>query len=570
MPKLRSKLVFLFGVNEFFRAENGQKRIFTQNSRPSIMPSDCIPFQETGYFSKLICDYLDRAEALAPFYERFPSLENFEGQMAEKASSFSTENRKTLVEALSAQYQHLEASKKTLSNIAALADAQTFTITTGHQLNLFTGPLYFLYKIVSTINLCKELSKKYTTYRFVPVYWMATEDHDFDEINFFNYHGKKFQWNRNSSGAVGELSTDGLEDVLELFSLELGNSQHAQALQELFQKAYLNHPNLADATRFLANALFADEGLVIVDGNDAKLKRLFIPYLKQEVFEQTTFKAVSETSAALKEIHADYPIQVTPREINLFYLDKSLRERLVEENGRYRVLETELSFTKEALSELIESHPERFSPNVITRPLYQEVILPNLCYIGGGGELAYWFQLKTAFATMQVPFPILLLRNSALLVSRKQMTKLEKLDIPIKKLFLKRNDFINRHVRKISNIEIDFTEQKEHLSQQFEALYALAEQTDKSFLGAVKAQEVKQLKGLAHLEKRLLKGQKRKLKDQVARAVALQEQLFPQQNLQERVGNFSEFYQEIGLGLIPLLLDQLKPLELQFQILHIN
>ena len=201
------------------------------------------------------------------------------------------------------------------------------------------------------------------------------------------------------------------------------------------------------------------------------------------------------------------------------------------------------------------------------RPLYQEVILPNLCYIGGGGELAYWFQLKAFFNKLQVPFPILLLRNSALIQTEKQSVKLQKLNISKEDIFLKRDTLINKKVREVSNIDIDFSLQKKHLTQQFEDLYKLAEQTDKSFLGAIKAQEIKQLKGLDNLEKRLLKAQKRKLSEQVSRMVAIQNELFPNGSLQERNTNFSEFYLEYGDSLISKLIENLKPLKGEFIIL---
>jgi len=215
----------------------------------------------------------------------------------------------------------------------------------------------------------------------------------------------------------------------------------------------------------------------------------------------------------------------------------------------------------------LENHPERFSPNVIMRPLYQEIILPNLAYIGGGGELAYWLELKSFFDEVEVQFPMLMLRNSALLITDKQQQKLEKLDLSIADLFLDQNDLVNRKIRKISNIDIDFSPQKQHLVRQFEALYNIAEETDASFIGAVKAQEVKQLKGLEHLEKRLLKAQKKKLSDHVKRFVTIQNELFPQENLQERTTNFSEFYLEYGDRLLEDLFKALDPLDYRFTIL---
>ncbi len=536
------------------------------------MPANCLSYKETNYFTGLITAYLDQKEELKQFYNRFPSLENFGKQIEEKKVSFSAEKREILVNVLREQYSNLEVPHQVTQNIDALLQENTFSITTGHQLNLFTGPLYFLYKIVSAINLASALKEKYPENNFVPVYWMATEDHDFEEINFFNLHGKKFKWNscQQEAGkdAVGNLNTEGLDEVYNLFSAETGGGKTAEVLKELFKNAYLNQDNLTDATRYLANELFKEYGLVILDADNKELKREFIPYMEKELTEQISFKTA--TPVAQKVEKMGYGVQVNPREINLFYLANGLRERIIEQEGRFFINDTEISMSKEELLQELNENPERFSPNVMTRPLYEEVILPNLCYIGGGGELAYWFELKEYFKAVNVPFPILLLRNSVLIETAKQNEKRKKLDISRAELFLKQHELINRKVRKISNIDIDFREQKEHLVRQFQHLYELAEQTDKSFLNAVKAQEVKQIKGLENLEKRLLKAQKRKLKDEVERIADLQNELFPFKGLQERHTNFSEMYLEYGEELIPSLIKELDPLDFQFTILTLE
>ena len=145
------------------------------------MQSSRISYQNTNKFSKLIIDYLKDEEKLQPFFNRYPTLENFSKQIEEKRNHLI--NRELLVSVLYRQNQKISLSKETKSNINALLDENTFTITTGHQPCLFTGPLYFIYKIVSTINLCKSLSRKYPNTRFVPIFWIASEDHDFEEIS---------------------------------------------------------------------------------------------------------------------------------------------------------------------------------------------------------------------------------------------------------------------------------------------------------------------------------------------------------------------------------------------------
>ncbi len=526
------------------------------------MDIDCISYQNSGYFSKLIIDYLDEKPALKSLYHRSPKLENFLLQLEEKQQNFPFEKREVLVNSLQKQYVGLSTSELTKNNIQLLKSDKTFTITTGHQLNLFSGPLYFLYKIISTINLCKQLKSAYPKYNFVPIYWMATEDHDFEEINHFHFKGKKITWQKETSGPVGRLSTNGLEEIFKGFEKELGIGKNAEYLKKIFQKTYLEHDNLADATRFLANELFQNEGLVIIDGDDVDLKKIFAPYVEKELTEQISFQKVNETSKLLES----YNIQVNPREINLFYIQDNLRERIVFENNTFAVNNTEIRFTKDEILTELENHPEKFSPNVILRPLYQEVILPNLCYIGGGGEIAYWLELKSNFEANAVPFPILLIRNSVLLATKKQMEKAQKLNLNIANLFLKQSELIDNKTKEISNFDIDFSVQKEFLKQQFENLYSIAEQTDISFKNAVKAQEIKQIKGLDNLEKRLLKAEKRKLADQLQHMKQIQDELFPNQGLQERKNNFSEFYLEFGDALVQRLLDELKPLEQEFKV----
>jgi bacillithiol biosynthesis cysteine-adding enzyme BshC len=397
---------------------------------------------------------------------------------------------------------------------------------------------------------------------------MATEDHDFEEINYFNFKGQKIQWEQSKGGAVGRLKTENFLNVWMKFTKLIGKSTHSIKLENLLKKTYLEHKTLAEATFYLANTLFKDYGLIIIDADKPALKSLFKDAIKNELLNKTCYETVSESAQKLANLN--YKVQVNPREINLFYLTDDLRSRIVFEEGVFKVVDTNISFTKDTILKEVDNHPERFSPNVLMRPLYQETILPNLCYIGGGGELAYWFEMKSYFEAYKVVFPILLLRNSALIYSASQKRKIKKLGITITDLFLKKQQLINKTVKEMSDLEIDFTHQKEQLQKMFADLKVLSDKTDKSFLGAVKAQEHKQIKGLSVLEKRLLKAQKRKYNELVNRVVSIQNQLFPNKSLQERTVNFSELYLEYGDNLIPELVKNLDPLALKFSLIAFN
>lgn len=529
------------------------------------MKKTSIPFEKTGYFSKTMIDYLNQEETIKPFYGNFSKIEAFDKQIEIKRKSVKNTTRIDLVNVLKEQYKNIKVTNKTTKHIDLLLKENTFTITTGHQLNLFTGPLYFLYKIINTINLCEELSKKYPNEHFVPVYWMATEDHDFEEINYFNFKQKKIKWSSKQTGAVGKFSTDGLEMVFDLFSRQLNSSKNANELRELFRKGYLENDNLSDATRFIANELFGKYGLVIIDADNKCLKKQLIPFVEKELLEQTSFKQVSKT---IIDLQKNYNIQVNPREINLFYIEEGVRERILFQDGIYIINNSELSFTKEEIIKELYEFPEKFSPNVIMRPLYQEIILPNLCYIGGGGELAYWLQLKKYFEKVEVSFPILLLRNSILVIPQKESEKRKKLSISYEDLFLDKDTLLSKKIIENTKQKVDFSKQKQFLQEQFNSLRILASQTDKSFIGAVNAQEKKQLNGLDNLEKRWVRAEKKNQQYWVDSILELKNTLFPNDSLEERQRNFSEYYLEYGADFITYLKDNIKPLELKFTLLE--
>lgn len=534
---------------------------------PAMDDSHCLDYRITGCFSQLICDYLDQKTSLQNYYNRFPKLENFKAQINER-SAFPEATRQVLVESLCRQYDQLQKSEvedqAVFDNLQKLGSKNTFTVVTGHQLNLFTGPLYFIYKIISTINLTERLAAQYPEYNFVPVYWMATEDHDFAEINHINLYGGKLRWEREAAGPVGRFSTEGLDVVIAELEEHLGPGTHAREFIDLLRKSYLSHPTLAQASRYLVHQLFARFGLVIADGDDTELKKLAIPSFRKELFEQLSHEKVTATS---KKLEQEYFEQVTAREINLFYIQDGLRERIVKTGKEWQVLGTELRFNADELEQELQNHPERFSPNVILRPLYQELILPNLAYVGGGGELAYWLQLRDMFSSFEVPFPMLVLRNSVLWINSKQQRKMKDLGLSIKDLFKPLHRIKEEYVKGNAPVDADLNPYEKKLQQIFDELEEVAHLTDKSMLGAVNAQRQKQLNGLENLKKKLIKAEKRRQSTSVERIENLYFSLFPKGSLQERHDNLSAYYAEYGYQWIQDIKDELDPLDFRFSVL---
>lgn len=527
------------------------------------MPLDLIDCNKSNYYTSFILDYLNENEKIKSLYNLFPNIENFKKQVQLKSENYNHSFRTTLVTELHKQYEEISISDKTKSNLELLKNNNSFTVTTGHQLNLFTGPLYFLYKIISTIKTCEILKNKYPNQNFIPIYWMATEDHDFEEINHFNFGEKKIIWNKNAKGAVGKLSLDGLEKVFDEFK-NLNISTNHKKLSDLFYKSYLVHNNLADATRYLVNELFGKYGLVIIDGNSKILKQELISTVKNDIFKNFTHSIVNDTNTLIA--NAGYKTQVNPREINFFYLKPNLRERIVLENELFKINNTDITFTKEQLEIEIENYPERFSPNVLLRPLYQEIILPNLSYVGGGGEIAYWLQLKNVFENSKITFPILQIRNSILLLNNKQLKNIDKLNLAFENLVQNKSIVIEKIIKNNSKEKFDFSKQIDFLKLQFNSLKEVAKSTDISFLKAVNAQEIKQIKGLLSLEKKLNKAEKKKNELKIQQIEYLYNSLSSNNSLQERYTNFSFFY---DINFLEKLFLEINPFTQKIYLLNI-
>lgn len=522
-----------------------------------------LSYQDTNSFSSIVLDYIEGKNVLQPFFKYKPDIQGFKEAIDERNTDC---NRDLLVQVLQRQYEGLTKSDLVKQHIELLADRKTFTITTGHQLNIFTGPLYFIYKIITAINLARELKQTYPDYNFVPVYWMATEDHDFEEINHVKVEDRLLTWGKKAAGATGRLSTKDMDEVLLAYKGYLGISENGKKLANLVEQAYSGHSTLAAATRELVNGIFGKEGLVCIDADEHLLKKEFAPVVYRDITEQNSFKQISAANAALEG--GGYKPQVNPREINFFYMKDQLRERIIEENGLYKVNNTSIGFTKESLQKEIDEFPERFSPNVVMRPMYQEIILPNLAYIGGGAEVTYWLQLKSNFDFYHIPYPVLMLRNSALVIDAQSARKMHILGITHQSLFHSnetlKNEWIKVHVH---NLALSLEDERRSISAVFDHIKLDAYKIDKTLSQSTDGARIRTLKLIDNLEKKMLRAEKRKHVTSLNQIDGLKKRLFPSGVLQERVLNIAPMYVLYGDDFIQSLLDNFKPLEHRFTIL---
>lgn len=526
------------------------------------MKAKYISYQDTHSFSKLVIDYVHDIPQLKDFYSYRPDLDGLKKAVENRNFKGS---RQVLVETLQSQYSQISVNRAVSNNIKLLAEESTFTVTTGHQLNLFTGPLYFIYKIVTTINLAIELKIKFPDKNFVPIYWMATEDHDFDEINHVNVEDGNISWIEQTNGATGRLSTKNVRAAVRAYKGYLGISPNGKKLARLIDEAYLENDNLADATRVLVNRLFEQYGLVIVNADDRNLKDQFKTVIGQDITQQHSDNFIGQTNKSLHNL--GYATQVNGREINFFYLKDNLRERILKTEDGYAINNTSLVFSTEELQQEINQHPDRFSPNVVMRPLYQEMILPNIAYIGGGAEVAYWMQLKANFDYYKIDFPVLLLRNSALVVDDRTAKNLRDLGFSLADAFLPTEQLKNQWVARNTTAKLSLTNETNQLLQLLDQVKLEASEVEKTLIASGDALKAKAIRLFQNFEKKMFRAEKRKHETSLQQIENVKNRLFPSGTLQERLLNLAPMYVNYGDDFISSCIENFEPLGGDFTVL---
>lgn len=514
---------------------------------------DCqkIAFEKTNRFSSFFLDYINKSEKVKPYFDLFPEPTNFQKQIDQKKSF---PHREVLVNTLQSQYQDLHVDPLVTQNIDSLGSPKTFTVTTGHQLNIFTGPLYFIYKIITVINACRELKEVYPEYHFVPVYWMATEDHDFEEIRYFRLGGKKYVWETDQGGAVGSFDPSSIRSLIK----------EIPGIPEFFKEAY-SQKTLAEAVKYYVNHLFGSEGLVVIDADHKDFKKLFTDVIKDDLTQHSAQEKATEQMDILSK--EGYETNIFPREINFFYLDQQLRERIEKVGETYKIIDTGLSFSEQEILRLVEEHPEKFSPNVILRPLYQETILPNLAYVGGPAEVVYWLPLKPVFEHFKIPFPMVMPRNFAMVIPHHIQNKIDKTGLTLEELFEDPETLFKKSVKNFTAKEIELNGQITKFEELFKDIQQKALAIDPTLGPHVEAQKEKTKKRLEIMEKKFIRAEKRNQSDKLRQVESVLEFLFPNQSLQERADNFLNFYLE-NPDFIKNLMECFEPFDYRFHILN--
>ncbi len=520
-----------------------------------------IPYASTGRFSQAVIDHLANDPFAREFLPKSPDLNGIAEAAGER--QFSIRDRTTLCDTLDRQHGGHELHAAVSANLKRLRQGDALTVTTGHQICLFTGPLYVPYKILNTIRLAKAAEERLQR-PVVPVFWMATEDHDLAEVDHAFINDQKIQWKTNAAGAVGRMKLIGIEGAVEEAIAAMGMGEYANEMADLLRACYREGATLAEATRSFVLALFGRFGIVTVDGDDPALKRLFAPVMREELLNQVTQRTVAYAN---ERIEARYPVQAHAREINLFHLRPGHRSRIIMEGDHFVALDGGPKWTTDQMLHELEVHPEDFSPNVLLRPIYQETVLPNIAYIGGGGELAYWMQLRWLFQGMQVPIPVVMLRTSAGTIPEKRLRQWLDLGAQEVDLFAPLDEIKSNVATERATFSTDVKDEVEQLDRTYAALAERAIAADPTLKNAVDARRVQAVRGVERIQKGLIRAAKRDQHIAMQRMDAAHAALFPSGGLQERRANMLPALAAKGPDVLEEWLDLLDPLDHRFALI---
>jgi bacillithiol synthase len=525
-----------------------------------------LPFRRIPHQSRLFLEYLEDPASLRRFYpEAVRFHHELSGRRARVLESYKTD-RAALASALAEANTRWGASAETFSNIERLRSAETVAVVTGQQTGLFTGPLYTLYKALSAVKLAACLTARGTD--AVPVFWMATEDHDWEEVQ--TAQAIACDGRLASVGVPGSLHREGeqvggvtLDESVEeaskrLFEL-MPSSEFMPDLEQLVRDAYAPGRRFGDAFARMLAALTGRYGLVLLDPVEASIKRLAAPLYSEAA--RLGAEIAAATDARSRElVEAGYHAQVhtSTDSFPLFLIDDGARRALARSReGRYRAKGTDHEWTAEELSALALAEPERFSPNVTLRAVVQDYLLPTIAYFGGAAEVAYFAQTAESYRVLNRPATPILHRASLTIVERRTSRTLERYGLRLEDFFGGLDAVIARVVDEHLGAELAgaFDETDATVASTLDELRSKLRDFDPTLADALDGGRRKithQLEGLRARFRRAQMQRDRAVLRQLERASTA---LYPEKSLQERHVNVTSLLARHGRYLVEWIHD---------------
>lgn len=539
-----------------------------------------INFSDIPGHQNLFLDYLYEFENVAGFYANdFRNKENYL-----KIFKSVTDNRRNLSpeisELLTRQYSQLNPSSLTQQNIKKLSDKKTLAIVTGQQLGIVGGPLYTFYKIITAIKLSRFLTERYDDYNFVPVFWLEADDHDFNEVrsvkiidegnSLINIGYKEEIEEDDLKQSVGLINLDSsINDFFDKLNNSLKETEFKPVIFDRLKDFYKEGKSFKEAFRDLVFNYFDEYGLLIFDPQDDEVKKLLKPIFKKEI---TDFRIHTEqlvqVSATLEEL---YHAQVKVKPVNLFLRVDEGRYSIEPVENEYRLRRKRKSFTQEQLLELVENEPDKFSPNVLLRPICQDFLFPTAFYIAGPSEISYFAQIKPLYELYNIVQPIIYPRSSATILENSIANSLEKYSVEIDDIFIDVESIKKKIVNTVEESSVD--EMFAGIANQIEATFDQLKENlldlDKTIADSSNRYRDKILSTIAELKSKAEKAQLKKYEVTLRQIDRAAVHLFPNSNLQEREINFLYFANKYGEEFLRKVFDELQINKFEHQVIKI-
>jgi bacillithiol biosynthesis cysteine-adding enzyme BshC len=525
----------------------------------------CSP-ADLGAFPDLFVDYCTDFDAVADFYPGDWRDVDTRRTAAEQAAARPAD-RDALADVLAEQNAEWGAGDAAQENVDALRDPETVAVVTGQQVGLFTGPLYTIYKTITTLQLAEEWAEQ-TGRRVVPVFWVEGEDHDFEEIATAHVlqHNEVVPLEYtpgvpDNPGAVGRLPLNGtIDDVLNRLDDALPDSDFKPTVMERVRGAYQSGTSIEDAFAHLLRSLFEGEGLVFMNPDDARLKALTRPLFRRELEDPETPAArIDATSQALRD--RGYHAQVHARPTNLFWLDDSTRRPIdLGDDGQFVLRNTDRTFTRDELLGRLDAEPERFSPNVVLRPLMQDHLLPTAAYVAGPGEISYFAQYGDVYDWAGLDQPLLHPRASVSLVEGKVQKVLDKYDLRVCDFRTDVDALFQNVVVDTMEVDVDaaFQDATTEMHKALNALKPEVEAVDGSLGAAAEATRAALVEEMNDLKQKVVRAEKRQQDEVRAQLQKAHANLRPGGALQERTINVLYYLNKYSLDLLDDLRETLR------------
>lgn len=540
-----------------------------------------INFSNIPAHQNLFLDYIEEFENVARFYgKNFKAADQYLTHF-QKLAGADKPHRALVSEIIQTQYLNQKVSRLTQHNIELLASPKTIAVVTGQQLGLFGGPLYTFYKTISAIKLCAYLNEQFSDFNFVPVFWLEGDDHDFDEVRNFSVlsnenalinikyeDGLEEEINRGSTGSL--IFNEKFNSVFETLSSSLRETEFKASLIDLLKSIYQPGKSFLESFRELMINFFDDYGLVVFNPLDARAKRLLIPVFKKAIAEYAEQSlALVERSAELEEV---YHAQVKVKPINMFYLEEN--ERLLIEptdSGELRLKGKRKKISFEDMLNQIEFTPEKFSPNVLLRPICQDYLFSTGFYIGGPGEISYFAQVNPLYEIYDIEEPFIYPRASVTIVEQGVNQVLNKHSFTYTDVFSEEEELIKKIVKASSEINLEslFAKSSEEISKIFLEISEKLTSIDKT-LGDLSEKSKQRIdQAMDYLKNKASESEKRKYDTSIRQLTKVRNILFPNGSLQEREINFIYFVNKYGMDFMKWLYNELEITRFEHQILEL-